>query len=364
MLTGNKGEWSEPYALLKAISDGELHLGDENFNQIEDVVYPIIRIIRHEKDRQVSFTPNDKVVVVVDGTVQHEIPLEKFVENTRICFEQIQKGGTKEEKGAFAIPEVESFLNSFSIVSLKAKSNLKNDITVQISDPNTYLSPSLGFSIKSQMGSPSTLVNASKATNFTYRISGTKGLNSRLVSKVNETRLFSEKLAIIEQAGCSLMYERMDNAVFRSNLQTIDFYFDRMVSDILLMHYANNDSKQNTISNYVRRITEKNVKDYDLDINPDMYEMMMKRFLTDYALGMRAAEVWKRDYQATGGYLIVRSDGELICYHFYFAKNFEDYLFNNTKLETPDPKRHGIGQIYFEDGFQKIKLNLQIRFIK
>ena len=35
-----------------------------------------------------------------------------------------------------------------------------------------------------------------------------------------------------------------------------------------------------------------------------MYEMIMKKFLTDYALGMRAAEVWKRNYQATGGYLI------------------------------------------------------------
>ncbi|WP_262710866.1 HpaII family restriction endonuclease [Flavobacterium franklandianum] len=100
-----------------------------------------------------------------------------------------------------------------------------------------------------------------------------------------------------------------------------------------------------------------------MTINSSIYQMIMKKFLTDYALGMRAAEVWKRDYQATGGYLIVKDDGELICYHFYFAKNFEDYLFNNTKLETAS-ERNGFGKIYSENGQQKIKLNLQIRFIK
>jgi type II restriction enzyme len=91
--------------------------------------------------------------------------------------------------------------------------------------------------------------------------------------------------------------------------------------------------------------------------------MIMKKFLTDYALGMRAAEVWRRNYQAAGGYLIVKDDGELLCYHFYFAKNFEDYLYNNTKLETPD-SRNNFGVIYSEGGTQKMKLNLQIRFIK
>ena len=40
------------------------------------------------------------------------------------------------------------------------------------------------------------------------------------------------------------------------------------------------------------------------------------------------------------------------------------YLFNNTKLDTPDPARHKFGSIYVENGEQKMKLNLQIRFIK
>ena len=49
MLTGNIGEWSEPYALLKLLADGKLFLGDENSEKIEEISYPILQISRHEK---------------------------------------------------------------------------------------------------------------------------------------------------------------------------------------------------------------------------------------------------------------------------------------------------------------------------
>ncbi|ASY41521.1 hypothetical protein CAV20_05555 [Taylorella equigenitalis] len=43
--------------------------------------------------------------------------------------------------------------------------------------------------------------------------------------------------------------------------------------------------------------------------------------------------------------------------------DFEDYLLNNTKFETPSTSRHNFGYVYEELGEQRIKLNLQIRFI-
>ena len=362
MLTGNKGEWSEPYVLLKVLADGKLHLGDENFNQIQEIVYPVISVLRHEKNRQVSFTPKDKLIVVSNGNKVFEVPIKQFVDNARICFEKIKEGS--KGKGAFAIPEIEAFLGSFSVDTLKAKSKLKNDVTIQITDPNTFLSPALGFSVKSQLGKPSTLVNASGPTNFVYRITGPGELPSTVLAEVNQTRLFSKKLELIRNAGFTIVYDSMDSPVFRSNLQTIDFYFDTIIADMLLSYYSSTNSKANSMVKYMQEITERNPRGYDLKINSSIYEMMMKRFLTDYALGMRAGEVWKRDYQATGGYLIVRRDGELICYHFYFTKKFEEYLFNNTKLDTGDPKKIGFGKIYIEEGVQKMKLNLQIRFKK
>ncbi|NJL76738.1 MAG: HpaII family restriction endonuclease [Saprospiraceae bacterium] len=41
MITGNKGEWSEVYTLLKIISDQQLFAGDSNLNKIETKVRPL-----------------------------------------------------------------------------------------------------------------------------------------------------------------------------------------------------------------------------------------------------------------------------------------------------------------------------------
>lgn len=49
-LSGNKGEWSELYVLLKLLSTGELYAADESLKRIKDVYYPILKIIRDEDE--------------------------------------------------------------------------------------------------------------------------------------------------------------------------------------------------------------------------------------------------------------------------------------------------------------------------
>jgi hypothetical protein len=360
-LSGNKGEWSEPYALLKLLADGKLYLGGENYSKIEGLFYPIIKVIRHETERNVEFSYKGNLIVVSGDNLLVEIPILDFIENATLCFEKIK--GVKSRKGSFTIDEIENFLSKFSINKLKAKSTEKKDITIQLEDPNTFFSPSLGFSVKSQLGRPSTLVNASGATQFTYKIVDTI-LSDDVIARIDDEEEFSNKIKIIIESGAELVFEQVDNPIFKSNLQTIDYNFDKILSEILLLFYSNSISSENTMVKFVEKVSKKNTFGYDLSINSSMYQLIMRKFLTDYALGMTAAKVWKREYQATGGYLIVKEDGELICYHFYFMQQFEEYLLNNTKLETPDPHRHKFGKIYFEDGIQKIKLNLQIRFIK
>ncbi len=361
MIKGNIGEWSEPYVLFKLMAEGKIYLGDKNFNKVIDVYYPIISILRHEQNRDVQFKKIDDIVVITDGKLLFQVPFVEFIENSKICFNEIIN--SKQVKGTFGIPIIETFLNSFSITSLKAKSKLKNDVTIQIEDKNTYFAPSLGFSVKSQLGQPSTLLNASGATNFTYNIEG-KILTDYEIKIINNTKKFADKIRILQEFGAFLVFDKVDNEIFKSNLQVIDYNFAFILSEVLLQYYSNNIPSENTVAKFIEKISLENKINYNLDINPSIYELIMKKFLTDYALGMRAAEVWKRNYQATGGYLIVKKDGELVCYHFYFAKSFEDYLYNNTKLETPDPKRYNIGKVYNENNIQKMKLNLQIRFIK
>lgn len=197
-------------------------------------------------------------------------------------------------------------------------------------------------------------------TNFIYSLS--KRISPEQIDLINKERFFAKKFELFDSFGVSFDFEKVESSKFNINLQTIDFNFPKVLADILLLYYSNSDSSKNSIKNFVSEITRKNEFNYDLNLNSDIYNMTMKRFLAEYALGMRAGSVWKRDYQADGGYLIVRNDGEIICYHFYFVKNFETYLFENTKLETPDPNRYQMAEVYEENDVQKIRLNLQIRF--
>ncbi len=358
MQTGNKGEWSEPYALLKLIADGKLNLGDPNLNKLNDLFYPIIRIIKNEKDRKVEFTTEDEIVIVRDGENIFRIPLLEFVVKAKECFEEIKKG----EK-AFSIPDIESFLNSFNIKLIKEKSKNKNDITIQVLDPNSLLAPPLGFSIKSQLGQPSTLVNSSGVTNFTYLVKGNI-LSKTQIERINQTELFSDKFELLNKYGVHLDFEQVENRIFQSNLRLVGHNFDKLMGHLVLRYYINDIAKENRIANFLDKMAIENPVPYDLESNPDNYHILMQQFLIDYALGMRAGEVWKKEYQAGGGYLIVKKDGEIICYHFYFYKQFADYLLFNTKLDTGSTTRNKFGNIYEENGFQKMKLNLDIRFIK
>lgn len=49
MLTGNKGEWSEIYVLLRLLADGKIYTADSELNKLENVYFPIIKIIREQR---------------------------------------------------------------------------------------------------------------------------------------------------------------------------------------------------------------------------------------------------------------------------------------------------------------------------
>lgn len=50
MLKGNRGEWSEVYAFLRILADGEIEPADANLNVLNDEpAIPVVRIIREEK---------------------------------------------------------------------------------------------------------------------------------------------------------------------------------------------------------------------------------------------------------------------------------------------------------------------------
>lgn len=141
----------------------------------------------------------------------------------------------------------------------------------------------------------------------------------------------------------------------------LDLGMARIIAECMEKYYTGQGSE-------VSVATQKVAQDDPLHINTTegqpMYAYKIKQFLLAFALGMTVSSPWDGSFNANGGYIVVKEDGDVICYHFFDRNDLEEYLFNNTKFDTPSTTRHEFGNVYKENNNYFIKLNLQIRFIK
>jgi len=356
MISGNKGEWSEIYALFKLLGDKQLFAGDADLNKVEELFYPIIKIIRNESGGNFEYALNDDLVVISGGEEELRIPVSTFIDQSIILLAKI-----KESTGAFSIPEIEEFMTAVNCHTLKAKSTSKTDIRIVIHDQRINQTAELGFSIKSQLGGEATLLNAGKTTNFIYKLESFNP-TPEVIASTNEIETRSkikDRIAAINEMGGILTYTTLEQSVFKNNLVLIDSLLPNILAEIIKTFFTSNLS---TIEELTTNINKVNPLNYDTSFAHTFYEYKIKRFLTDVALGMTPSKVWTGIYDATGGYLIVKENGDVLCYHIYNRNQFEDYLFANTKLETASSTRHEFGKIYEENRQLFFKLNLQIRF--
>lgn len=357
-IKGNKGEWSEIYVLFKLLGEGRLYAGDANMNKL-DLYYPIVNIIRDES-RRFEYKPKDGRIIVItaDGDDLTHVAMSTFLEQSEKLLKNIKDGG----KSAFIVPEAESFMHTIGCEKLKAPSKDKADITIVIHDHRIGMNPKLGFSIKSQLGSPSTLLNPSYATNITYRVEGGM-LRQADIERVNAMNGLLPRMKELRKLGLRLVFDAIDSEIFRNNLLFIDMGLPQLVAECLADVSLNGGSPR--LSNAVGRAAQRNQFGYSGGNVMSFYEHKIKSLLLSAALGMTSAKEWTGHYDANGGYIVVRTDGEIVCYHFYNVNDVEDYLFHNTHFECSSRSRYRWGELYTgNDGAVRIKLNLQIRFNK
>ncbi|MDA9316991.1 HpaII family restriction endonuclease [Polaribacter sp.] len=359
MITGNKGEWSEIYTLFKLLGDKQLFLGNKDIQKLEGVVYPILRVLRTENNGNFEYSIQDEIILISGGEEVLKIAISEFKEKAKFLLNRIQINNER----TFSVPEVEVFMQSINCLSLKACSTEKTDITIVVHDQRTNQQPTLGFSIKSQLGSPSTLLNAGKTTNFIFRVSNQKLSESDIqkINSINSRSKIMDRINLVLQSEGQFNFVKTERQIFSNNLILIDSKLPEILSQIVYEFYS---SDKSSVSDLVENTNNKNPLGFDISNEHKFYEYKIKRFLTDIALGMMPSKVWTGQYDATGGYLIVKENGDILCYHIYNRNEFEDYLFNNTKLDTASSSRHNFGLVYEENGEIYFKLNLQIRFIK
>jgi hypothetical protein len=358
MLTGNKGEWSEVYAFFKILAEGKLYPGDANLNKIAGFFYPVISVIKNELSKEKTFSLSGTDILISDGrNPVIRIPIAQFASNALNLLVSI-----KSSSSSFSVTSTEAFLKSLGLYSLKANSSTKADIVIQIHDSRTNFQPILGFSIKSKLGRPSTLLNASTATNLNFKISGgpltTSDINT--INNIDTSRKIRERIQNIYKKGASLEFVNADNKTFHNNLVLIDSLLPIIISDAVVAYYKD---EIKTLSAICKHLTKTNPVGFDQSLNHKFYEHKLKRFLSEVALGMMPNTIWAGEYDGTEGYIVIKEDGEVVCYHIINRNLFEDYLLANTRIDTPSSTRHGYGSIYNSKGENFLKLNFQIRFI-
>lgn len=358
-LSGNKGEWSEIYTLFRLLGEGKVHAGDANMNKL-NLYYPILNIIR-EESKKYEYKPNvDQNIVVIDenGIEYTRISMDKFIQESASLLDSIKSA----KKSAFEIPASEAFMSTIGCTKLKAPSKDKADIHIVIHDLRTGMRPNLGFSIKSQLCSASTLLNAGIPTNILYKVTG-KDLSDAQIDEINSIDGHISRISGLYNAGCKLQYVDIEHKTFKNNLLFLDSNMPQFIADCLLF-----DSMPDSVSDIkeiVDKVASQNPFGFTGSNIVSFYEHKMKVLLLDAALGMTPAKEWDGRYDANGGYIIVRKDGEIVCYHFYNRNDVEDYLYYNTRFERASRSRYGYGCLFRgSNGNLYMRLNLQIRFKK
>jgi len=361
-LSGNKGEWSEFYTFLKLLADGKIYAADKDLNKNENLFYLILKIIRGDFE-DLQYIRNEKIVIQnAEGKNLSEIPIKDVKEFA----EEFHKGIVTGETGkrAFELNFAKTVLQKFHTNSLSDERKETADIRIVIHDPITQHEPLLGFSIKSYLGGKPTLFNAGKPSNLIYKIKPEIDDKKRI--ELNNLDTYGARIKWLVENDYNFTFEKMNSEIFRTNLELIDSRLPEILSHLLLHRFLGGPNKLAGLTEF---LNETNPCDFNIKLNPNFYTYKIKRLLVDAALGMKAGSLWTGTFSATGGYIAVKRDGELLCYHIYNWNDFQDYLLNHTKIDYPDssPHRCDFGRVLTaeEVGESKgsfIKLNFQIRF--
>jgi len=359
MITGNKGEWSEFYTFLKVLDERKLFFADADLNKIEDKYYPVINIVREEATstkKIYDLSEEGKIKIVnFDDSSLGVIDAKKVKSSIAKIFEKM-----KTSSGSFSIAEADELVNELKCTQIKAGNSDKADIIMTIKEQMSPMSVEMGFSIKSMLGGAATLLNASGSTNFIYKIEGFKG-DINEVNKIDSRSKVRDRIKMIEENGGKIIFDSLVSEKFKNNLKKIDVVFAEILAASLKNFY---EGKGSTIAETCQFLDQNDILKVKYDLNENDFEYKIKAFLRAVALGMVPNRTWDGLNAAHGGYLIVKEDGDVVCYHLYNMDAFQNYLFKNTKFETPSTTRHGFGEIYEKDGGLFINLNLQIRFLK
>lgn len=351
----NRGEWSEFYAILSLLENPDMNITNERLEDITNELYQVKQLTLQERETIIDYVlRNDlNVSVYFNDEIVEEIDKLDIKDSKQKLFNIIKNAAAG--NGAFEIDNVQELLNKMTPSGiLKSKSSSKEDLNAIVIDRRVGDDLKLKYSIKSSLGSPATILNASNYTNFIYEV---EGINISDINKINNidtrTKLI-DRIEIIKSLGGNISFSKMECQSFDYNLRLIDSNMPKYLGDVLLNSYE---------------YKNKNLKDLFLknsNFSDDNFALKkLGDFLEAISFGLFPSIKWDGINNVNGGLIIVKKDGKVVILDLiYFRQNVINYLIEETKLDSPSSKRYHMMKLYVENDRIYFKLNLQIRYKK
>ena len=385
--TKNIGELSEPYAIVYILGQTDIPVVDGSLSAIPGAHLRFVEVRRLDKDdKYVSYsidnTSGKGPSVVYQGPSVNSVgPVncEDFKQAARELL-QLLRDSKNASKIAINNPEVVKALSLLATSRVSAKASDKSDFIATVVS-NGMLQTS-GFSIKSQLGGQSTLVNSSRDSSyFEYEILRAGGMP---LSDANRTEIL-DTIRNSAKRGFGFVQELLKNGYelrftatapnLNYTLRLVDSFGPEIVAQLLLeevFRRNRGEKRAPTIAELVDNMAERiwNTQDESLlflGSNKEELEVSigykMRSVLLAFMSGATPGARWDGRSRATGGIIVVKKTGEVVCVQLSTQNAVGDYLMNSCRLEAPGSERHDWGYPYAGDnGRLFVRMQLQVRF--
>lgn len=370
MTTANTGEWSELYALLKLLNDGVLKQGNPDLSISSRAPYEIVKIIRLDKTapetiERCTYTLSADSIKIAKGNKLTSASRDELQKMGSIILKQMQ--AHSKGKGAYEILGSSEILKSLSLKSVANKISKEADLLIELIDHRNLQTHERGFSIKSVMGGDPHYLNATKGTRFQTKIMGLGSADIDTIKKfdkehkkgwVMDTVSYIDKLA--KSGRIQLTHCGPLSNTLRNNLLLIDDGMNNIISNLLWNAYSNRSLR---IKDAIKTVIARNPRNYGSDCNLELfYKQKVIRLMVAASMGLTGSKEWTENYESDGGFIVVLKSGDVISFHFYDRKDFEEYLFNYSRIETGSTSRHDFGTLYECELGHALNLCMTLRF--
>ena len=348
---GNLGEWSELLTLAQLLLHSGGHSADSEQKKIETNFNKVLEVIltgNAIEPETIYKIEEERIDIFQNEVILKSVSKSDLGNATKNFFDELSNGTNSR---TFSLESGNALMKLLARKTISAKSNETiTDLELVIQDPITGgPQPRSGYSIKSQLGQTSTLLNSSGSTNIIYKIQSQEVDSEPVLQGTSHKK----NIQSLYEQGFELIFDSYQRDTFRTNLSFIDSQLPINLPKVVLTHYLVNDTSEYAAT--VEKVFAPGSQENDQII------YKFKQLLLAVSMGLRPATAWKGNLEKFKGLLIVNRNGEILFYPQETKLNFQDFLYRSVRFDRPD-SRLKYGLIYKLNGQFFIKLNFQIRF--